>query len=107
MLHMFSSIRRAKILLPFLSQRLGDYAQLARLDLTTFRDDDDQRHCRCSHWRRLVSAPAVFPLCCRARDGVGYPISNPRCLVDLHRVESVDGRLRLSRATFNEGILSI
>jgi hypothetical protein len=36
---MFSSIRRAKILLPFLSQRLGDYAQLARLDLTTFRDE--------------------------------------------------------------------
>jgi uncharacterized membrane protein YqjE len=36
---MFFSIRRAKILLPFLNQRLGDYAQLARLDLTTFRDE--------------------------------------------------------------------
>jgi hypothetical protein len=36
---MFSSIRRAKILLPFLNQRLGDYALLARLDLTTFRDE--------------------------------------------------------------------
>jgi hypothetical protein len=36
---MFSSIRRAKILLPFLNQRLGDYAQLARLDLSTFRDE--------------------------------------------------------------------
>jgi uncharacterized membrane protein YqjE len=36
---MFLSIRRAKILLPFLNQRLGDYAQLARLDLTTFRDE--------------------------------------------------------------------
>jgi hypothetical protein len=39
MLHMFLSIRRAKILLPFLNRRLGDYAQLARLDLTTFRDE--------------------------------------------------------------------
>jgi Putative Actinobacterial Holin-X, holin superfamily III len=36
---MFLSIRRAKILLPFLNQRLGDYAQLARLDLATLRDE--------------------------------------------------------------------
>ena len=36
---MFLSIHRAKILLPFLNQRLGDYAQLARLDLTTLRDE--------------------------------------------------------------------
>jgi hypothetical protein len=36
---MFSSIRKAKILIPFLNQRLGDYAQLARLELITFCDD--------------------------------------------------------------------
>ena len=36
---MFSSIRHAKILLSFLNQRLGDYAQLARFDLTTFREE--------------------------------------------------------------------
>jgi amino acid transporter len=36
---MFSSIRRARILIPFFTQRLSDYAELARLDLVTFRDD--------------------------------------------------------------------
>jgi amino acid transporter len=36
---MFSSIRKAKILIPFFYQRLGDYAELARLDLITFRNE--------------------------------------------------------------------
>ena len=36
---MFSSIREAKILIPFFYQRLGDYAELARLDLITFRNE--------------------------------------------------------------------
>lgn len=36
---MFLSVRRAKILLPFFNRRLGDYAHLARLDLSTFRDE--------------------------------------------------------------------
>jgi amino acid transporter len=36
---MFSSIRKAKILIPFFNQRLSDYAELARLDLVTFRNE--------------------------------------------------------------------
>jgi hypothetical protein len=36
---MFSSIRKAKILIPFFSQRLGDYTELARLDLITLRNE--------------------------------------------------------------------
>lgn len=36
---MFSVIRKAKILIPFFSQRLADYAELARLDLITFRNE--------------------------------------------------------------------
>jgi hypothetical protein len=36
---MFSGIRKAKILVPFFSQRLADYAELARLDLITFRNE--------------------------------------------------------------------
>jgi hypothetical protein len=34
---MFSSIRKAKILIPFFYERLGDYAELARMDLVQFR----------------------------------------------------------------------
>jgi hypothetical protein len=36
---MFSSIRKAQILIPFFNQRLADYAALARLDLITFRNE--------------------------------------------------------------------
>jgi amino acid transporter len=36
---MFSFIRKAKIVIPFFSQRLADYAQLARLDLITFLNE--------------------------------------------------------------------
>ncbi|HWG68725.1 MAG TPA: hypothetical protein VN692_04830 [Steroidobacteraceae bacterium] len=36
---MFSSIRKAKILIPFFYDRLGDYADLARLDFIQFRSD--------------------------------------------------------------------
>ena len=36
---MFSSIRKAKILLPFFYERLGDYAALARMDLIQFRHE--------------------------------------------------------------------
>lgn len=36
---MFSSIRKARILIPFFNQRLADYAELARLDLITFRNE--------------------------------------------------------------------
>ena len=36
---MFSFIQKAKILIPFFNQRLTDYAQLARLDLITFRNE--------------------------------------------------------------------
>jgi hypothetical protein len=36
---MFQGIRKAKILLPFFSQRMADYAELARLDLVTFRNE--------------------------------------------------------------------
>jgi amino acid transporter len=36
---MFSSIRKAQILIPFFNQRLADYAKLARLDLITFRNE--------------------------------------------------------------------
>jgi hypothetical protein len=36
---MFSSIRKAKILIPFFYERLGDYAELARMDLVQFRDE--------------------------------------------------------------------
>ena len=36
---MFSLLRKAKILIPFFSQRLADYAQLARLDLISFRNE--------------------------------------------------------------------
>lgn len=36
---MFSFISKAKILLPFFSQRLADYARLAQLDLIAFRND--------------------------------------------------------------------
>jgi hypothetical protein len=36
---MFSSIRKVKILIPFLNQRLGNYAELARLDLITLRNE--------------------------------------------------------------------
>jgi len=36
---MFSSIRKAQILIPFFNQRLADYAELARLDLITFRNE--------------------------------------------------------------------
>jgi hypothetical protein len=36
---MLSSIRKAKILIPFFNQRLVDYAALARLDLITFRNE--------------------------------------------------------------------
>jgi hypothetical protein len=36
---MFASIRKASILISFFSQRLGDYAQLARFDLITFRNE--------------------------------------------------------------------
>jgi hypothetical protein len=37
--NMFSSIRKAKILIPFFYQRLGDYAHLARIDLVQFRNE--------------------------------------------------------------------
>jgi hypothetical protein len=36
---MFHGIRKARILLPFFNQRLADYAELARLDLITFRNE--------------------------------------------------------------------
>jgi hypothetical protein len=36
---MFSSIRKAQIIIPFFNQRLADYAALARLDLITFRNE--------------------------------------------------------------------
>jgi len=36
---MFLSIRKAQILIPFFNQRLADYAQLACLDLITFRNE--------------------------------------------------------------------
>jgi Putative Actinobacterial Holin-X, holin superfamily III len=36
---MFQGIRKAKILIPFFSQRMADYAELARLDLITFRNE--------------------------------------------------------------------
>jgi hypothetical protein len=36
---MFSSIRKAKILIPFFYDRLGDYAELARIDLVQFRTE--------------------------------------------------------------------
>jgi hypothetical protein len=36
---MFQGIRRAKILIPFFSQRMADYAELARFDLITFRNE--------------------------------------------------------------------
>ena len=36
---MFSSIRKAKIVIPFFYERLGDYAQLARMDLVQFRNE--------------------------------------------------------------------
>ena len=36
---MFSSIRKAKILIPFFYERLGDYAELARIDLVQFRNE--------------------------------------------------------------------
>ena len=36
---MFSSIRKAKILIPFFYERLGDYAELARMDLVQFRNE--------------------------------------------------------------------
>jgi hypothetical protein len=36
---MFSSIRKAKILIPFFYERLGDYADLARMDLLQFRNE--------------------------------------------------------------------
>ncbi len=36
---MFSAIRKAKILIPFFYERLGDYAELARMDLVQFRNE--------------------------------------------------------------------
>jgi hypothetical protein len=36
---MFSSIRKAKIVIPFFYERLGDYAELARMDLLQFRNE--------------------------------------------------------------------
>jgi len=36
---MFSEIRKTKIQIPFFSQRISDYAELARLDLITFRNE--------------------------------------------------------------------
>jgi hypothetical protein len=36
---LFSSIRKARILIPFFNQRAADYAALARLDLITFRNE--------------------------------------------------------------------
>jgi amino acid transporter len=36
---MFSAVRKTKILLPFFTQRVADYAQLARLDLIIFRNE--------------------------------------------------------------------
>jgi uncharacterized membrane protein YqjE len=36
---MFPSIRRAKLILQFFADRLGDYAELARLDLASFRQE--------------------------------------------------------------------
>jgi hypothetical protein len=36
---MFASIRKAKVLIPFFGRRLGDYAELARLDLIILRNE--------------------------------------------------------------------
>jgi hypothetical protein len=36
---MFSSIRKAKTVIPFFYHRLGDYAELARLDFIQFRNE--------------------------------------------------------------------
>ena len=36
---MFSSFRKAKILIPFFYQRMGNYAALARMDLLQFRKE--------------------------------------------------------------------
>jgi hypothetical protein len=36
---MFDGVKKAKILIPFFSQRIADYAELARLDLITFRNE--------------------------------------------------------------------
>lgn len=36
---MLQGIRKAKILIPFFSQRVADYAALAQLDLITFRNE--------------------------------------------------------------------
>jgi hypothetical protein len=36
---MFSSIRKAKILIPFFYDRMGDYAELAQMDLVRFRSE--------------------------------------------------------------------
>jgi fatty acid desaturase len=36
---MFSFIRKAKILIPFFYERLGDYGELGRMDLVQFRNE--------------------------------------------------------------------
>ena len=36
---MLSSIRKAQVLIPFFTRRLGDYAELARHDLIAFRNE--------------------------------------------------------------------
>jgi amino acid transporter len=36
---MLSTIRKMKILVPFFGQRIADYAQLARLDLISYRNE--------------------------------------------------------------------
>jgi hypothetical protein len=54
---MFSSIRKAKILLPFFYERLGDYAALARMDLIQLRHEAVQ-----SIVRAVVGAGAFLLL---------------------------------------------
>jgi putative superfamily III holin-X len=36
---MFQGIRKARIVIPFVSQRMADYAELAHLELITFRNE--------------------------------------------------------------------
>src|SRR6185437_14793951 len=77
---MFSSIRKAKILIPFFYDRLGDYADLARLDFIQFRSDTIRSIVGGDGRFRGAIATAEFHWGRGYRDRVGDAASHPHCV---------------------------
>ena len=96
---MFSSIRKAKILIPFFYERLGDYAELARMDLVQFRRETIH-----SIAGAVVGAAALLLLVsfigiAAIVTGMGHTASHPHRMAGGAGLGPLHRRLRVPGAT--------